>query len=225
MTDTYVTYFRVSTAGQGRSGLGLEAQQAAVSRFLANKTGDVVESFTEIESGKKNDRPELEKALRRCRLTGAELVVAKLDRLSRDAGFIYRLRDAGVSFVAADMPEANTLTVGVMASLAQYERELISERTKAGLAAAKARGVVLGGPMLDRDRNTDTTNAIAARVTKAAERNASILSIIEEIEAEQGRAMALSEIADALNTAGYTTARGKLFTRTQVHRIKAAAQH
>ena len=125
MTTNYVTYFRVSTAGQGRSGLGLEAQQAAVTRFLSGKSGSVVESFTEVESGKVNDRPELEKALRRCRLTGAELVVAKLDRLSRDAGFIYQLRDAGVRFVAADMPEANTLTVGVMASLAQYELSLI----------------------------------------------------------------------------------------------------
>jgi DNA invertase Pin-like site-specific DNA recombinase len=220
MRDAYVTYYRVSTAGQGRSGLGLEAQQAAVTRFLANRQGTVVESFTEIESGKKNDRPELERALRRCRLTGAVLVVAKLDRLSRDAGFIYRLRDAGVEFIAADMPDANTLTVGVMASLAQYERELISERTKAGLAAAKARGVKLGGPMLDHDRNTDTTQATAARVAKAKERNAYLRSIIEEIQAEQGRAMTLSEIADALNAAGYTTARGKPFTRTQVHRIK-----
>ena len=220
MTDAYVTYFRVSTAAQGRSGLGLEAQQAAVSRFLANKTGEVVETFTEIESGKKNDRPELERALRRCRLTGAELVVAKLDRLSRDAGFIYRLRDAGVKFVAADMPEANTLTVGVMASLAQYERELISERTKVGLAAAKARGVKLGGPMLDRDRNTDTTNATAARVARAAERWKSLLFVVKEIEAEQGEKMTLSEIANALNAAGYTTARGKQFTRAQVHRIR-----
>lgn len=182
----------------------------------------MLESFTEIESGKKNDRPELEKALRRCRLTGAELVVAKLDRLSRDAGFIYRLRDAGVSFVAADMPEANTLTVGVMASLAQYERELISERTKAGLAAAKARGVVLGGPMLDRDRNTDTTNAIAARVAKATRRNAELLSVITDMEAEQGRTLSLSEVASALNSAGYRTARGKEFSRASVHRIRKA---
>ncbi len=189
MIDSYVTYFRVSTAGQGRSGLGLEAQQAAVSRFLANKRGEVVESFTEIESGKKNDRPELERALRRCRLTGAELVVAKLDRLSRDAGFIYRLRDAGVKFVAADMPEANTLTVGVMASLAQYERELISERTKVGLAAAKARGVKLGGPMLERDRNTDTTNATSVRVAKAASCNAELLSVLSDMEVEQGKGL------------------------------------
>ena len=180
----------------------------------------MVESFTEVESGKVNDRPELEKALRRCRLTGAELVVAKLDRLSRDAGFIYQLRDAGVRFVAADMPEANTLTVGVMASLAQYERELISERTKAGLAAAKARGVKLGGPMLDRDRNTDTTNATAARVQRATERNAELLSVIEEMEAEEGRKMSLSEIAKALNDANYKTARGKEFSRASVHRIR-----
>jgi len=138
--DLFAVYLRVSTAGQGRSGLGLEAQRAAVSRYLAGRSGEVLETVTGVESGARGDRPALAQALRRCRLSGATLIVSKLDRLSRDQGFIHGLRDAGLVFVVADMPEANTLTIGVMAALAQYERELISERIR---ALAKQRGVSL----------------------------------------------------------------------------------
>src|SRR5258706_2822013 len=140
-TQRYVAYLRVSTDRQGRSGLGLEAQRSAVAQYVAAKGGRIIEpEYVEVESGKRNDRPELEKALKHCRLTGAILIVAKLDRLSRNAAFLMTLRDSGAEFVAADLPEANTMTVGIMALVAQHEREAISARTKAALAASRARG-------------------------------------------------------------------------------------
>jgi DNA invertase Pin-like site-specific DNA recombinase len=142
----FVAYLRVSTAQQGRSGLGLEAQRETVTRFVAGSGGRLIApEFVEIETGKRNDRPQLAAALKRCRATGATLVVAKLDRLSRNAAFLMTLRDSGARFVAADMPEANTLTIGLMAVMAQHEREAISRRTKEALAAANARGKKLGG--------------------------------------------------------------------------------
>ena len=141
----FIAYYRVSSATQGRSGLGLEAQKAAVAAFLNGGSWSLLGEFTEVESGAKNDRPELAKALRICRLKGASLVIAKLDRLSRDAHFLLGLAKAGVDFVAADMPNANRLTAGIMAMVADEERQMISARTKAALTAAKARGVVLGG--------------------------------------------------------------------------------
>jgi DNA invertase Pin-like site-specific DNA recombinase len=140
----FVAYLRVSTDRQGKSGLGLDAQRTAVHQFVAQRGGEIIApEYREIESGKVNNRPELEKAMKRCRLTGATLLVAKLDRLSRNAAFLMTLKDSGVPFVAADMPDANTLTIGVMASLAQHEREMISKRTKAALEAARARGTKL----------------------------------------------------------------------------------
>src|SRR5690242_3194944 len=140
-----IAYYRVSTARQGRSGLGLEAQRSAVRVFLNGGHWTLLAEHTEVESGKQDARPELTKALNSCRLTGATLVIAKLDRLSRDAAFLLNLEKSGVEFVAADMPNANRLTVRLMAVIAQEERELISDRTKSALAAAKARGVRLGG--------------------------------------------------------------------------------
>jgi DNA invertase Pin-like site-specific DNA recombinase len=141
-----VSYLRVSTAKQGRSGLGLEAQRESVRQFVAGRGGEIIApEFVEVETGKTNDRPELEKALKRCRKTGATLVVAKLDRLSRNAAFLLKLQDGAVPFVAADMPDANEMTVGIMAVVAQQEAKAISQRTKGALAAAKARGTKLGG--------------------------------------------------------------------------------
>lgn len=141
-----VAYERVSTARQGRSGLGLDAQRASIDSFVAARDATLIDRFTEVESGGRNDRPELEKALQLARLTGATLVIAKLDRLSRNAAFLLTLQSSGVTFLACDMPEANDLTVGIMALVAQQEREAISRRTKEALAAAKARGVKLGNP-------------------------------------------------------------------------------
>lgn len=145
-TGRFVAYYRVSTAQQGRSGLGLEAQRVAVAVFLNGGDWVLSAEFTEVESGKRDtNRPQLGKALEACRLTGAVLVIAKLDRLSRDAHFLLGLQKAGVEFIAVDLPNANRLTVGIMALVAQEEREAISARTRAALAAAKARGVQLGG--------------------------------------------------------------------------------
>lgn len=141
-----VAYERVSTARQGQSGLGLEAQRRQIAEFAATRGAEVLARFTEVESGRKADRPELAKALHHAKVTGATLVIAKLDRLSRNAAFLLALRDSGVEFVAVDMPEANDLTVGIMALVAEAEREAISRRTKEALASAKARGVKLGNP-------------------------------------------------------------------------------
>jgi DNA invertase Pin-like site-specific DNA recombinase len=141
-----VAYERVSTARQGASGLGLEAQRKVIEDFAASRGAEVLARFTEVESGRKADRPELAKALHMAKVTGATLVIAKLDRLSRNAAFLLALRDSGVRLVAVDMPEANDLTVGIMALVAQAEREAISRRTKEALAVAKARGVKLGNP-------------------------------------------------------------------------------
>src|SRR5271156_4544949 len=141
----FVSYLRVSTARQGQSGLGLEAQRASVADYLNGGKWEVIKEFVEVESGSRNDRPELAKAMSLCRLRNATLVIAKIDRLSRDAHFLLGLQKAGVRFVAADMPEANEMVVGIMAVVAQAERKMISTRTKAALAAAKARGVKLGG--------------------------------------------------------------------------------
>jgi DNA invertase Pin-like site-specific DNA recombinase len=141
----FIAYYRVSTDKQGKSGLGLVAQRSAVLDYLDGGNWSVIAEHTEIESGKRSDRPVLAKALKDCKLRGATLVIAKLDRLSRDAHFLLGLEKAGVDFVAVDMPNANRLTVRLMAVIAQEEREMISARTKAALAAAKARGVKLGG--------------------------------------------------------------------------------
>ena len=217
-----VTYYRVSTTRQGKSGLGLEAQEQATNDYITRVGGGIVESYTDVESGKKNNRPELEKALRKCRLTGAILVIAKLDRLSRNARFLLELQDSSIKFVCCDMPEANDLTVGFMACLAQYESKMISERTKAALQAAKARGVKLGNKKLHLVRNNDTTAATAALISKAKARNIELQQVIDEIRADTDHILSLNQIAKRLNDAGYTTSRGGQFHATSVNRIMAA---
>ena len=141
----FVSYLRMSTQKQGRSGLGLEAQRAAVDTFLNGGRWTIVEEFVETESGKRDDRPALQLALTSCRIHNATLLIAKLDRLSPDAAFLLNLQKAEAKFVACDIPEADNFTVGIFALLAQKERELISSRTREALAAAKRRGVKLGG--------------------------------------------------------------------------------
>jgi DNA invertase Pin-like site-specific DNA recombinase len=149
-SDKYVAYCRVSTQRQGRSGLGLEAQRDAVQALVARSGGRLLEEITEIESGGKNDRPELKRAICRAKVSGARLIIAKLDRLSRNASFLFALRDSGVQFIAADMPDANETVVGIMAVIADLERQMIAQRTRDALAVARKRlaqqGRALGNP-------------------------------------------------------------------------------
>lgn len=141
----YVAYYRVSTKKQGVSGLGLDAQKQTANSFL--KEGDlIIKEFLEIESGKKNQREQLDEAIKFARNNKHTLLVAKLDRLSRNVSFIFALRDSGVDFVCADIPDANTLTIGIFATIAQHEREIISRRTKDALKAKKQQGFKLGSP-------------------------------------------------------------------------------
>lgn len=218
----FVAYLRVSTDRQGRSGLGIDAQREAVFRHLTGQAeADAAAEFVEVESGKRNDRPELQKALKQCRLTGATLIVAKLDRLSRNAAFLMTLRDSGVKFVAADLPEANTMTVGIMALVAQHEREAISSRTKAALAAAKARGRALGGRRSNSPdiRQSQPSGVLAA--SRAAQSRAEDLRELLSGLASEG--LSLRQIAYRLNAAGVLTSRGKpqSWTATAVRRVLA----
>ncbi len=220
----YVTYYRVSTERQGRSGLGLEAQRAAVEAFMqANGPRTELASFTEIESGKHADRPELAKALLRCRQTHATLLVAKLDRLSRDAAFLLTLQQGAVKFVCADMPEANEAMIGFMAVMAQYERQMISARTKAALAAAKVRlakkGRKLGNPRLQAGNARSAAVASAVNAARAAARAADLRDVITDA---RGRGKTtLRQIADHLTSLGIPTVRGSVWTATAVSRVLA----
>src|SRR6266404_4008447 len=139
-TGKFVSYLRVSTQKQGESGLGIEAQRTAVAEYLNGGRWKLLAEYVEVESGKHNERPQLAAATTLAKATGATLIVAKLDRLARNVHFISCLMESGVDFVAADMPMTNKLTVHVLAAVAEHEREMISQRTKAALAAAKARG-------------------------------------------------------------------------------------
>jgi DNA invertase Pin-like site-specific DNA recombinase len=214
----YVTYHRVSTQRQGRSGLGLDAQRAAVRTYLDSHHGGVeLATFTEVESGKRDDRPQLAAALRRCRQTRATLLVAKLDRLSRNAAFLLSLRDAGVRFVAADMPDMNETVVGIMAVIAQAERQAISDRTRAALAAAKARGVKLGHPTTLRA--TKATARVASRAAQvAAKRRAEELRDVVSDARAHGCA-SLRQLAAHLNGLGVETPRGGTWAAASVARL------
>lgn len=205
-----VAYYRVSTAAQGRSGLGLEAQKEAVESLCTSRGWEITAPpFTEVESGKRADRPELLKALHRAKVTGATLVVAKLDRLSRNVAFLAALQDSGAKFIAADMPEANELTVHIMAAMAQHERKAISRRTTEALQAAKARGQRLGNPNgADALRRAAKGNAASLEAIKAgaASRAQEMRPVIEDMQA-QG-ITSLERLAKALNEGGFVTARG-----------------
>jgi DNA invertase Pin-like site-specific DNA recombinase len=216
----FVSYLRVSTARQGRSGLGLEAQRKAVEDYLNGGNWQLVKEFVEVESGKKADRPQLEKAFQLCRLIGAKLVIAKLDRLSRDAHFLLGLEKAGVDFVAVDMPHANRLTVGIMALMAEDEGRRISERTKAALQAAKRRGVKLGGDHGARLTAKQRAMGRAVLQAQARTRAADLAPIIAELRASG--AVTLQAIADGLNERGIPAARGGQWGITQVVRLLEA---
>lgn len=215
-----VAYHRVSTTKQGQSGLGLEAQKAAIEGYAKRVEAAVIDSYTEVESGKHNARPELQKALHRAKVTGATLIIAKLDRLSRNAAFLLALRDSGVKFIAADMPEASELTVGVLALIAQHEREAISKRTKDALQAAKARGTKLGNPngaaALKRAGKGNTAGVQAVKA-KADEHAAQLGPVIEALRAEG--VASLGALAEALNERGIVTPRGGAWHKTSVKNL------
>lgn len=204
-----VAYYRVSTSAQGRSGLGLDAQRLAVSQFCGGRGCDMVGEFVEVESGKLDARPELARAMHLAKVTGSTLVVAKLDRLSRNVAFLAALQDSGARFLAADMPEANELTVHIMAAVAQAERKAISRRTKEALAAAKARGVKLGNPngaaaLISADKgNTASVAAIKAGAERFA---ADLEPIVADIM--RSGTTSLRTIAAELNRRGIVTRRG-----------------
>jgi len=216
----FVAYYRVSTEKQGRSGLGLEAQRRAVEDVLSsNGAWDKVGEYVEIESGRNRARPELEKAIATARLHGAKLIVAKLDRLARDASFLFSLRDAGVDFIAADMPEANRLTVNILACVAEDEAERISRRTREALAAAKARGVELGTPenLDDEARRKGAQVSAEVRGARADQRAADLRPILEDLR-EHGRT-SLRALAEGLNERNIPTARGGRWHPNTVRRV------
>jgi DNA invertase Pin-like site-specific DNA recombinase len=219
---SFVSYLRVSTDKQGRSGLGIEAQRAAVASYLDGFGVEPIAEFVEIESGKRADRPELARALAECRMRKATLVIAKLDRLARDAHFLLGLERSGIAFTAADMPNANRLTVGIMAMIAEEERRLISDRTKAALAAAKARGVQLGGRVENlKNAELGRQRANEKRRARAASRAADLAPVIAAIR-EEGVTTATA-IAKALNDRGIPTTRGGRWQAVQVQRLLRVA--
>jgi DNA invertase Pin-like site-specific DNA recombinase len=210
----FVAYCRVSTQGQGRSGLGLEAQQKAVRDYLDGGRWKLIGEFTEVESGKRSDRPELAEAMRIAKRHKATLVIAKLDRLARSVAFISRIMEGDVEFVAVDMPMANRLTVHILAAVAEHEREMISQRTKSALAAAKARGTLLGN-RTNLEVAQRNSRAVRSRAAVQFVRNS--IPVIKQIQ-ETGLT-SLREVAGALNARGIRSARGGEWHPTQVKRV------
>jgi DNA invertase Pin-like site-specific DNA recombinase len=215
----YVAYFRVSTQKQGQSGLGLDAQKQAVSEFLAQLGGEVIAEFIEVESGKRADRPEFTKAADYAELANAIVLVAKLDRLSRDLHFITSLQKRGIRFKLCDLPEIDQLTIHILAAMAEHEARMISQRTKSALRIAKERGVVLGNPRLATQRNSDVTAANDQRVQKQQDWQAKIFKVITHLEESEGLSTCQA-LADALNDRGLTTARGASFSVPIVSRLR-----
>lgn len=223
-----VAYYRVSTEAQGRSGLGLDAQKTSITTLCEGRGWNITAEFTEVESGSKNDRSELSAALKRAKVTGSVLVIAKLDRLSRSVAFLAALQESGVQFIAADMPEANELTIHIMAAVAQAERRAISERTKSALAAAKARGVKLGNPngaAAIRRAGKGNVAALEAIKADANERAREYAETVADIQA--GGVVSLAGIANELNDRDIVTQRGGVWhpstVRNLLHRLETLA--
>jgi DNA invertase Pin-like site-specific DNA recombinase len=226
-----VCYLRVSTKKQGLSGLGLDAQRAAVAAFAERTNTGVLKEFVEVESGKRSNRPELAAAIAFAKRAGAGLVVAKLDRLSRNVAFLSALMESGLDFTACDMPEANRLTLHIMAAMAEHEREMISSRTKAALAEVKKRGAALGSA---RPGHWDGREAARLEgLAKGRQRAAAVISekareeysdLLPLIQGWRGEGKSLAEIARLLNEAGHKTRRGKEFHASQVFNILKRAK-
>lgn len=214
---SFVAYYRVSTDKQGRSGLGLDAQRESVARHVASVGGHIVAEMQEVESGKRADRPQLLAAISACRVKRAVLAIAKLDRLTRNVAFLANLMESGVEFVACDNPHATRFTIHILAAVAEHEREMISARTRAALAAAKACGIRLGGPNLRGGSKEASRLACAARSTQADEYAADVQPFIDA--ARRAGADTLGQIAKALNARGVRTpSGGQRWTHVQVRR-------
>jgi DNA invertase Pin-like site-specific DNA recombinase len=222
MKQKLIAYYRVSTAKQGASGLGLEGQQAAVAEYARATAGSLLRAYTEVETGKRADRTELARALADCKRSKAVLVIAKLDRLARNVHFLSGLMEAGVEFACCDMPNANPLTLHIMAAVAEDEAKRISERTKSALAAYKARGGVLGAARPGAYRLTGGANPEAARLagkvatTLAAE---AYSDLAPKIAAMRTEGLSLRAIAGQLNSDGHTSRHGKAWNQVQVKRV------
>lgn len=209
----FVSYYRVSTDKQGINGNGVEAQKQSVARYLSTLDSELIGTFEEVESGANNKRPQLAAAMKLAKSQKAILVIAKLDRLSRNAAFLLQLQDSNVDFIACDMPNADKLSIGIIALLAQRERQLISERTKAGLAIVKQRGQKLGNP----NPTGALKKAKIAVQNRKMEFNKAALKIISEIKGTG--VTTLANIADCLNKRGEKTPRGGQWTATAVKRV------
>jgi DNA invertase Pin-like site-specific DNA recombinase len=222
MATAVIGYLRVSTKGQGESGLGIEAQRAAVEAYAKQNGATLVMAYTEVESGKLSDRPELAKALSHARRSKATLCVAKLDRLARNVKFTAAVMDSGADFIACDNPHANRLTLHILAAVAEAEAKAISDRTKAALAAYKARGGKLGAQLpqcrnlTEEARLKGTQRAAEAKSRAANEAYADLLPILTDFRA---RGLTLQAIAAELNVRGHTTRRGKPWNPVQVARV------
>lgn len=209
--EKYIAYYRVSTQKQGNSGLGIEAQKSSVSKFVTHDD-ELFAEFQDIESGKNNNRPNLIQAIEECKKQGATLLIAKLDRLSRNASFILTLRDSQVRFKCCDMPDANSVTIGIMAILAQDERERTSQRTKDALAELKRKGVKLGSP---QNLNLEARQkGLEMRKLNSLENenNKKATALIDGLH-KQGKSFYF--ITKELNRLGFNTRRGKAFTQVQ----------
>jgi DNA invertase Pin-like site-specific DNA recombinase len=213
-----IAYFRVSTARQGESGLGLEAQRAAVAEFARRGTHALLAAYQEVETGRRADRPELLRAIRHARRARATLVIAKLDRLARNVHFLSGLMEAGVDFVAVDMPAANRLTLHILAAVAEDEARRISERTRAALAAYRARGGRLGTPrnLTAEARAKGSIRGAAAARDLAQEAYAEVTPLVLELRAG---GMSQRAIAGRLNAEGHATRRGRPWNQVQVKRV------
>ena len=221
-----VAYQRVSTARQGKSGLGLEAQVAAVEGYAAANDAEIVATYTEVESGKNVDRPKLQEAIGHANLIGATLIVAKLDRLSRSVSFLAALMESGVKFIACDNPHANELTIHILVAVAQAEAKAISERTKVALAAYRARGGKLGASrkrsrnLTDEARRKGAAASAKANSKSADEKYQFLYSKILGWRAEE---LSYRTIADRLNKEGLPTRRGARWTAMAVLRVHRRA--
>jgi DNA invertase Pin-like site-specific DNA recombinase len=229
MSTRLVTYIRVSTERQGQSGLGLEAQQTAIANYCRSVNGEIVGTYREVESGRKSDRPQLALAIAHAKRAKARLVIAKLDRLGRNVAFIAALMESKVDFVACDNPHANKLTLHILSAIAEHEAEMISARTKAALAAAKARGIKLGSHRPNHWRGREAGRRAGARKGGLTARDSwrqktePVYSQVRPTVAQlRSEGLSLQAIADRLNSEGFTTYTGAAWNRMQVSRLLPA---